>query len=410
MTREFTRRDAIATIGAGGAVALAGCSGGSNGSNGSNGSGGGNQSGGTSSGGSNSSGGSSQQASQPLTADGSSTVYPITSNGASVWNSNPPAGDEDYWMPSDYGIETDLPMASYFASAYGLDGGDNQGQPPYLVNVGLSHSGTGIEKLMNGQVDIGDASATAKEELPDADKSTLDKFVDHVVGVDGQPIMVSQAVYDAGVDTLTGQELKGIYKGDIQEWSEVEAYSGPEKEIQAICRSEGSGTDTSFRSNLYGSADAPIDGCDARIGQNQQVRTTVLNSDNAIAYAALAFVGGQAPAISLELDGTTYTPGENLGERGYPLARDLHCYTWQDTSQKEAAFLRMLLSPYGQENFVEANDYFMLPDSRIQEELGKLPEPTGDFNLGSAPNSSSNGSSSSSSSTGTTGMPGTTSG
>ena len=397
MTREFTRRDAIATIGAGGAVTLAGCTGSSeSGSNGSA-----NQSGNGSQGSGNgsTSGNSAQQSTQPLTADGSSTVYPITSNGASVWNSNPPAGDEDYWVPNAYGIDTDLPMASYFASAYGLDGGDNQGQPPFLVNVGLSHSGTGVEKLMNQQVDIGDSSAPVADELPDADQSTLDNFVDHVVGVDGQPIMVSQPILDAGVDTITGQELKGIYKGDIQEWGEIEAYSGEQKEIQAICRAEGSGTDTSFRANLFGDAEASIGGCDARIGQNQQVRTTVINSDNAIAYAALAFVGGQAPAISLELEGTTYTPGENLGESGYPLARDLHCYTWQDTSQKEAAFLRMLLSPYGQENFVAANDYFTLPDSRIQEELGKLPEPTGDFDLGSAPNSSSSNGSSSSTST-----------
>lgn len=376
-----SRRKFVLASGAAGATALAGCSGGGGGNNGS---GGGNGSGAQQSGQQG-----QQSTTQPLTADGSSTVYPIASNGAAVWNSNPPAGDEDYWAPSNYGIETDMPMASYFASAYGFSsGGENE--PPFFVNVGLSHSGTGVEKLMNQQVDIGNSSAPVADELPDAEQSTLDNFVNHVVGVDGQPIMVSQPIADAGVDMITGQELRGIYKGDIQQWSEIGAYNGPEKEIQAICRAEGSGTDTSFRANLFGDPDAPIDGCDARIGQNQQVRTTVINSDNAIAYAALAFVGGAAPAISLQLEGTTYTPGENLGERGYPLARDLHSYTWQDTSEKEAAFIRMLLSPYGQENFVAANDYFRLPDSRIQEELGKLPEPSGgDFDLGTARNNSS---------------------
>jgi phosphate transport system substrate-binding protein len=374
-TTGLSRRKFIVASGAAGTAAMAGCTGGSGGGQGDN----------------ASTGSDGSSADEPLTADGSSTVYPITSNGASVWNSNPPAGDEDYWPPSAYGIDTDMPMASYFGSAYGFSG--SEGEPPFLVNVGLSHSGTGIEKLMNDQVDIGDSSAPVADELPDADQSTLDNFVDHVVGVDGQPIMVSQSIADAGVNMITGQELRGIYSGDIQQWSEIGAYSGPEKEIQAICRAEGSGTDTSFRSNLYGDAEAEIPGCDARIGQNQQVRTTVINSDNAIAYAALAFVGGQAPAISLELDGTTYTPGENLGESGYPLARDLHAYTWQDTSEKEAAFLRMILSPYGQENFVATNDYFMLPDSRVQEELDKLPDPTGDAPLGSANSSNSTNSS-----------------
>ncbi len=383
MTRKTTRRRVLMGVGASTTIGVAGCLGGTRGSGGNNSSGDGSAASG-SSGNSSTSGGAQQAASGPLTADGSSTVYPITSDGAAVWNSNPPADDEEYWGPSQYGFDTNKPMAEFFTGIYGLD--------PYQVNVGLSHSGTGIEKVMNGQVDIADSSAPVQDELPERD--SYKNFTDHVVGVDGQPVVVSKPIYDAGVTKLTGEQLKAIYKGEITNWSNVDGYSGPDKEIQAICRADGSGTDTAFRANLFGNPDAPIK-CDSRIGQNQQVRTTVQQSDNAIAYMALAFVGGQAPAVALELDGTTYELGKNLGSKGYPLSRDLHCYTWKGTSKKEAAFINMLLTEYGQKQFVEANDYFKLPPDRRKEQRSKLPEPDQQINYGASDNSSGDGNSSS---------------
>lgn len=330
-------------------------------------------------GGSNSSGsnGSTDGGGQtgPLTADGSSTVYPITRDGSSVWTSNPKPDDKEYWGPGQYGIKTDKRVADYWAGRYGFS---SQGSsPPFNITIGLSHSGTGVEKVMKGQVDIGDSSAPVKSELPDLKQKKLDKFVDHVVGVDGQPIVVSRKIYESGVKKLTESELKKIYKGKIKNWSQINSYSGPDKKIQVIGRAQGSGTDTAFRSNLFGSGDAAIPGVDIRKGQNQQVQSLLSNTDNAIAYLALAFVkpDGPAPPVALELDGKTYKYGKNLGAKKYPLSRDLHCYTYDGTSKKEAAFIRMLLHDYGQEKFVKTNNYFMLPDDRQKKQLKKLPKP-----------------------------------
>ena len=389
MTRTTTRRRVLMGVGASTTIGVAGCLGGGS-STGGNATGENGSNGGANGSGGNSSGSTQQGSGGPLTADGSSTVYPITSNGASVWNSNPPADDEEYWGPGQYGFDTNERMADFFAGIYGFEASGGS-QPPFSVNVGLSHSGTGIEKLMNEQVDIGDSSAPVTEELPE--RKSYENFTDHVVGVDGQPVVVSKPIYDAGVTKLTGEQLKAIYKGEITNWQDVEGYSGPNKEIQVICRAEGSGTDTAFRANLFGSSDAPIK-CDSRIGQNQQVRTTVQQSDNAIAYMALAFVGGQVPAVALELDGTTYELGKNLGSKGYPLSRDLHCYTWKGTSKKEAAFINMLLTEYGQKQFVEANDYFTLPPERRQKQRSKLPEPAQQVSYGGGNASSSNASNS----------------
>ncbi|ESP88275.1 phosphate ABC transporter substrate-binding protein, phot family [Candidatus Halobonum tyrrellensis G22] len=318
-------------------------------------------------------GGGGSGGTELLKAGGSSTVYPIANEASSYWNSNPPASDEEYWGPSEYGIRTDERLADYWGSLYGFDAASGDSAPPFRVSVGLSHSGTGLEKLRNEQIDIGNSSAPVAAELSDASQEVLDSFVNHVVGIDAQPIVVSQAIYDAGVTRLTAEQVRGIYTGEIENWSAIDSYSGPDKEIQAIGRAVGSGTDTAFRANLLGDPEAEMPGVDVRKGQNQQVATLVGQSNNALAYMALAFVDDTTPAVTLVVDGTEYEPGRNLGAEGYPLARDLHMYTWEDTSEKEAAFLRMILSDYGQQNFVVPTGYARLPDERQREQLSKLP-------------------------------------
>ncbi|WP_435178859.1 PstS family phosphate ABC transporter substrate-binding protein [Halorussus sp. AFM4] len=362
MTGKSSRRKFVSAAGASGVLALAGCIGGTGGS-------------GTNQNGKQGDSEASGQSGGPteLKAGGSSTVYPITSKAGSVWSSNPPASDKEYWGPSQYGIDTDERLADYWAGLYGFESGDGA-SPPFSVSVGLSHSGTGLEKLKKGLVDIGNSSAPVKAELSDASKSELEKYKDHVVGVDAQPIVVSKEVYEAGVTKLTAEQVRKIYTGEITNWNQIDSYSGEEKEIQAVGRSVGSGTDTAFRLNMLGSADAKMPGVDVRKGQNQQVKTLVGKSDNAIAYMALAFVTDEVPAIKLSFDGKVYEPGKNLADENYPLSRDLHCYTYEGTSKKEAAFLRMILSDFGQENFVKPAGYAALTDDRQKEELGKLPD------------------------------------
>ena len=374
-----SRRKFIAAAGATSAVALAGCASG-DGDDGSGDGGSGDESGDGGSG--DEPGTTTQTASEDetetsnesattpsLTADGSSTVYPITNLASSLWNGNPPADDQEYWGPGQYGIDTDHNLADYWASLYGFEPTEERSVPPFQTQIALSHSGTGVEGVINERVDIGDASSTAQSILGE-DHEAMDDIVDHVVGVDGQPIVVSREIYDAGVTQVTGEELRAIYMGEITNWSEL---GGPDKEIYSVGRAEDSGTDTAFRANLYGDPDAPIEP-DTRKGQNQQVATLVEQNDNAIAYIALAFVepDGATPPISLDLDGTVYEYGKNLGAQDYPLNRDLHCYTWEGTDRRESAFINMILSDFGQEYFVAPNNYFKLPEDRLEEERAKL--------------------------------------
>ncbi|MFC7072633.1 substrate-binding domain-containing protein [Halovenus rubra] len=306
-----------------------------------------------------------------LESGGSSTVYPIANSAASYWNANRPASDSEYWPHDKYSIDTDQNLADYWGGLYGFEAGGAEGAP-FEFTVGLSHSGTGVEKVMNGQNDLGNSSGNVEDELPDRD--SYEQFVDHVVGVDGQPLVVSEEIANAGIEKVTGDQLKGLYKGEITNWSEL---GGPDKEIQVLGRVKGSGTRTSFVSNVFGNPKEDTSVA-TRFGQNQRLAQAVGQADNAISYLALAFIDsdGLAP-ISLEWEGTTYSYQDDqngLDSTEYPLSRDLHMYTWEGTSMKEAAIINLILSDFGQDTFVGPNNYFKLGKRRRKEERAKLPD------------------------------------
>jgi phosphate transport system substrate-binding protein len=384
--KGVTRRKFIAATGAAGAVAVAGCSGGGDGGDG----GGDGDDGGDGGDGDGGGGGATMtetmteteaeaeaQSMGPVESGGSSTVYPIANTAASYWNANRPASDSEYWPYGEYDIDNpdEYALADYFASLYGFEP-DDDGEAPFKWTVGLSHSGTGVRKVRDGIYDIGNSSGNVEDELPDRD--SYEDFVDHVVGVDGQPLVVSSEIREAGLEGITGQQLKDLYKGRISNWQEIDS-SLPDREILVLARVTGSGTRTSFVSNVFGNPEEETTVAN-RYGQNQRLAQAIAQADNAISYLALAFLDtdGVEP-ISLEWEGTTYTyqdPENGLDSRSYPLSRDLHMYTWQGTSNKEASVLNMCLHPFGQETFVGPNNYFTLGERRLQEQRELLPDQT----------------------------------
>jgi phosphate transport system substrate-binding protein len=394
-----SRRKFIATTGAVGAAGLAGCSGGGNG---------GGESGGgesteapeTESGESmegstessteeGSDSGSSSSDTSLLTAEGSSTVYPISNKGSSYWNSNAPPSDGEYWGSNSEGsvpgwseIQTDMLLADYFASQFGFEPTEQRSQAPFQTTVGLSHSGTGCEAVVDGLVDIGNSSGPITAELDWSEEKANNTVVDNVVGRDGQPVVVSSDVQEAGVSQLTGEQIRRIFQGEVSNWSELEGVDY-DQEIFVIGRAEGSGTDTSFRLNMLGDADAPME-VDTRQGQNQQVAQLVSQNEGAIAYMALAFTSEQVIPIAIDFEGTVYEPNpdaENtIFDSDYPLNRDLHMYTLIEEDnpngggrdRREAAFINMFLTEFGQTVFVEQNNYIPLPTSDLEEFKSKL--------------------------------------
>ena len=380
-----SRRKVLITSGALGTAGLAGC-----GDQSESGSGDGGDGGSSGDGGSGSDGGDggSGPSTALLNAEGSSTVYPISNTGSSYWNSNAPPSDGEYWGANDEGSvpgwnalssdgADDMLLADYFASKFGFEPTEQRSSPPFPTTVGLSHSGTGCEAVTEGLVDIGNSSGPITAELGWSEEKAQNEVVDNVVGRDGQPVVISSDVADAGVTQLTGEEIRGIYQDEITNWNQIDGIDY-DQEIYAIGRAEGSGTDTSFRLNMLGSADASMSGVDTRFGQNQQVAQAVSQNEGAIAYMALAFTSETVTPIAINFDGTLYETSRDaentIFDSSYPLNRDLHMYTLIEESnpdgggydQREAAFVNMFLNEFGQSVFVEGNNYIPLPTSDLE--------------------------------------------
>ena len=380
-----SRRKVLITSGALGTAGLAGC-----GDQSESGSGDGGDGGSSGDGGSGSDGGDggSGPSTALLNAEGSSTVYPISNTGSSYWNSNAPPSDGEYWGANDEGSvpgwnalssdgADDMLLADYFASKFGFEPTEQRSSPPFPTTVGLSHSGTGCEAVTEGLVDIGNSSGPITAELGWSEEKAQNEVVDNVVGRDGQPVVISSDVADAGVTQLTGEDIRGIYQDEITNWNQIDGIDY-DQEIYAIGRAEGSGTDTSFRLNMLGSADASMSGVDTRFGQNQQVAQAVSQNEGAIAYMALAFTSETVTPIAINFDGTLYETSRDaentIFDSSYPLNRDLHMYTLIEESnpdgggydQREAAFVNMFLNEFGQSVFVEGNNYIPLPTSDLE--------------------------------------------
>lgn len=86
------------------------------------------------------------------------------------------------------------------------------------IQVQGGGSGTGLTQVAEKQVDIGNSDVFAEEKLKDADAEKAAALVDHQVAV----VAIAAVSHpDAGVDSLTKQQLVDIFTGKITNWSEV---------------------------------------------------------------------------------------------------------------------------------------------------------------------------------------------
>lgn len=106
--------------------------------------------------------------------------------------------------------------------------------PEITVTTEYTGSGAGLESLNAGSVDIGNASRHVKDE------EASNGAVENVIALDGIAVIVDK---DNSVVDLTSEQLAGIYKGEIANWSEV---GGDDKAIVVIGRESGSGTRDAF--------------------------------------------------------------------------------------------------------------------------------------------------------------------
>ncbi len=110
--------------------------------------------------------------------------------------------------------------------------------PDVTVTVEYTGSSAGVESLIQGSVDIGNASRNLK----DGEKEN--GAAENIVAIDGIAVITDK---DNSVMDLTSEQLADIYTGKIKNWSEL---GGNDEAIVVIGREAGSGTRGAFEELL----------------------------------------------------------------------------------------------------------------------------------------------------------------
>ncbi len=106
--------------------------------------------------------------------------------------------------------------------------------PDVVVSPEFIGSSAGIEALLAGTVDIGNASRELK------DTETSAGAIENVVAIDGIAVIMDKA---NTVTDLTKDQIAQIFTGAVKNWSEV---GGADQPIVVIGRESGSGTRDAF--------------------------------------------------------------------------------------------------------------------------------------------------------------------
>lgn len=242
------------------------------------------------------------------------------------------------------GSDTIVNLALAWAEAYQAQ------HPDVRIAVTGGGSGTGIAGLINGTVDIANASRQMKPEEIEAAEANGVTPVEHVIAHDAIAIVVHPS---NPVDNLTLQQLSDMFSGRITNWAEV---GGEDRPIVLLSRESNSGTHVYFLEQVVRLGDkhaTTLFSPDTLLMPSSEgISAEVRQNPNAIGYDGLGYVTPDQKTIAVAAgpEGPFVLPSiETVNSGDYPIARDLYMYTDGEPQGNIAAYLTWIRSPEGQE-------------------------------------------------------------
>lgn len=251
------------------------------------------------------------------------------------------------------GSDTIVNLALAWAESY------QKVNPNIRISVTGGGSGTGIAALINGTVDIANASRQIKDQEKENAEANGISPVEFVVARDAIAVIINR---ENPVNELTLEQVSDIYSGKINNWQEV---GGDDRPIVRLSRETNSGTHVYFLEQVLRLGDKERDTLFSTdtllLPSSEGITTEVRQNPNAIGYDGLGYVTHEVKmiAIARDEDADYVLPSaETVNSKAYPIARDLYMYS---AGQPTAAIEQYL-------------HWIMGPDAQmIVEELGFVP-------------------------------------
>lgn len=246
------------------------------------------------------------------------------------------------------GSDTIVNLALAWAERY-------QGEHPDIrISVTGGGSGTGLAALINGTVDLANASRQIKaEEISQAESNGIQP-VEYVVARDAIAIIVHP---DNPVNELTLQQISDIYSGRISNWKEV---GGEDRPIVRLSRETNSGTHVYFLETvlrLGKKDDKTLFSMNTLLlPSSEGIISEVRQNPNAIGYDGLGYVPEDVKKIAVAKsagEAAVLPSVETVNNETYPIARDLYVYTAGEPTGILNIYLEWILSTEAQEIVLE---------------------------------------------------------
>lgn len=213
-----------------------------------------------------------------------------------------------------------------------LVGEEGFGDPIGSYLVTSSSSADGFNALLDKSAKISMASRrilpTEARALRDAGGGNMiDPSQEHIIALDSLIVITNPA---NDVNQLTTAQLRGIYSGQITNWSQVGGQDAP---IVVVDRPKSSGTGTVFHDRVLGENSAEALASATVIDTNNETAAFVNSNPNAIGYVGYAFQRGAQPVTLVNECGLAMTPDTfSARTEEYELQRFLYLYNRADTS------------------------------------------------------------------------------
>ncbi len=233
--------------------------------------------------------------------------------------------------------------------------------PDVSVAISGGGSGQGLSQVAEGSVQIGRSDVFAEEKL---EGDQLTGLVDNQVCIVGMGPIVNANV---DIDDITTEQLKGIFLGEITDWSEVGGTAGT---IQVIQREAGSGTRATFEGAVLGGEVAPDSFRPvAEVDSSGTVVEQVAATEGSISYVAFNYMANDG-IKALSVDGIDPTQ-ENVENGDFLIWAYEHMYTREDEDESTApvtkAFIEFIMSEEFAPTVIEEG-FIPMADMKVQKD------------------------------------------
>lgn len=244
-------------------------------------------------------------------------------------------------------------------------------QPKVQVSVGVSGTGGGFEKFINGETDFSDASREVKPEEAAKLKEKGIDYTEMKIAYDGLSIVVNKD--NNWVEDLTVDQLKQIWleNGKDKKWSDINP-KWPKEKIVFYSPGTDSGTYDYFVNDILEEKQLVKS---ATLSEDDNVLVKGVESDkNAIGYFGFAYYLANKDKLKIVKIGGVEPTHETIKSGKYtPLSRPLFVYVKNSAVKDNPVmydFMKYTLENAG--DMAEAVGYVKTPDDVYKKDLAAL--------------------------------------